>query len=422
MKKRNIRIYPYLLVQACLLLFAVSPSFAERVYVDVTSPSLRPLPIAVQNFIGGREISDIVRKDLDFTGLFLGIDEAAQIEGPDKPFSPMSWSSLGVELVLKGKVLPGKETVVVVSAYDVSTAKEVLNKEYSSSADLVKVLSHSIANDIYKILTGRQGIFRSKIAYVRAGGENREIILMDWDGGRPYATGVTAGILLTPRWSNRGDKLLYSAERNRQWDIYLLDTTTMKEKSIVSMRGLNMTGNFFPNDREFVFSSSKEGKSDIYIADTQRMKGERLIVSPWIDVSPAVSPDGNNVLFVSNRSGSPQIYIADKNGSGIRRLTFEGNYNTSPAWSAKGDRIVYTSMVGGNNQVLIMKTDGSGAVQLTDKGDNEGPCFSPDGRYIAFTSGRDGAKGIYLMRANGEDQHRITPKGVKATNPSWSPQ
>lgn len=411
----------FLLLTAFMNPLVPSPVLAGRVYVDVTSPNLRPLPIAVQNFVGGKEISDKVKNDLDFTGLFHCIDEAGQIESPDKPFSPMGWQGLGTELVVKGKVLPGRELTVVVTAHDVSTAHEVLNKEYSASPELAGVLAHSISNDIYNILTGGRGIFRSKIAFVRGGGDKREVAVMDWDGGREFSTGVTAGIVLTPRWSNRGDKVLYSAERNRQWGIYLLDMGSMKEKSIVNIAGLNMSGNFFPDGHKFVFASSMNGNSNIYIANIDSMKGEKLVSSPWIEVSPSISPDGNQLLFVSNRSGSPQVYIADKDGNGIRRLTFEGNYNTSPAWSPRGDRIVYTSMVGGANQVFVMKTDGSGSLQLTDKGSNEEPCFSPDGRYIAFSSNRDGVRGIYLMRTNGEGQHRITPKGVRAVGPSWSP-
>jgi len=410
-----------LLRYSIAFLCLISPVFAEKVYIDITSPGIRKLPIAVQGFIGGSEISDIVKNDLTFTGLFDCTDEAAHIEKPEQPFNPNNWKGLGVEIVVKGKAIKDKGLSVIVSIYDVSDAREVLRKEYSGPSDLLRPISHSIANDIYKTLTGQNGIFRTRIAFVGEREGKKELYLMDWDGHRMQGLGVTGGILLSPRWSSDGTKMLYSAERNRSWDIYLLDMNTMREKNIVRLNGLNMAGNFFPNNKEFVFSSSKDGKSNIYMGDILGMKGWKLISSPWIDVSPAVSPDGNNVLFVSNRSGSPQVYIADKDGSGIRRLTFEGSYNTSPVWSPRGDRIAFVRMINGKNQIFIMKPDGTGVMQLTDRGNNEEPSFSPDGRYIAFTSDRDGSKGIYLMRSNGEDQKRITPKGPRATGPGWSP-
>jgi TolB protein len=403
-----------------ILLFTAS-AFAEKIYIDVTSPGIKKLPVAVQPFIGNKEIPDIIKNDLSFTGLFNCIEDAAQIEKPEQPFNPNSWKGLGAELVVKGRVTTGEKIIAVVSAYDVSEGKEVLKKEYSASPDLLRPLAHSIANDIYKTLTGQQGIFKTKLAFVGDRAGRKELYLADWDGLRIRSLGVTAGILLSPRWSPDGSKLLYSAERNRSWDIYALDMNTMKEKNIVMLHGLNMSGNFFPNSRYFVFTSSKDGNSDIYAADIRDMKGWKIIASPWIDVSPSVSPDGNSILFVSNRTGSPQIYISDKEGEGIRRLTFEGSYNTSPAWSPKGDRIAFVRMIGGKNQIFVMKTDGSGLMQLTDIGSNEDPSFSPDGRYIAFTSDRNGTKGIYLMRLNGEGQSLITPKGLKATSPNWSP-
>ncbi|BCB95122.1 protein TolB [Dissulfurispira thermophila] len=402
---------------SCVLNFA----HADKIYIDITSPGIKRLPIAVQGFIGGSEISDIVKNDLTFTGLFDCIDESAHIERPEQPFNTNNWKGLGVEIVVKGKIIKNNPLSVIVSVYDVAENRELLTKEYAGSPDILRLISHSIANDIYKILTGQHGIFKTKIAFVGERNGTKELYLMDWDGYRIYSLGVTGGILLSPRWSYDKTKIIYSAERNRSWDIYLLDMNTLKEKNIVRLNGLNMVGNFFPNNKEFVFSSSKDGKSNIHVGDISSMKGWKLISSPWIDVSPAVSPDGNYILFVSNRSGSPQIYISDKEGNGIRRLTFEGSYNTSPAWSPKGDRIAFVRMINGKNQIFIMKPDGSGIMQLTTSGNNEDPCFSPDGRYITFTSDRDGSKGIYLMRSNGEAQKRITQKGIKATSPSWSP-
>ncbi|MBF0327962.1 MAG: Tol-Pal system beta propeller repeat protein TolB [Nitrospirae bacterium] len=412
----------FILTFSIIFCFA-SFSFADigKTYIDIYSPGVKAFPIAVQIFAGGKEISDIVQDDLNFTGLFKCVEEAAQIEKPEQPFNASNWKGVGVEVVVKGKVVTGRDLRLSISVHDAADGRELLNKEYSAYPNALRSVAHTVSNDIHKLLTGQEGIFRSRIAFVGDKNGVKELHLMDWDGARMHATGITAGILLTPRWSKSGKKLLYSAERNREWGIYILDMVSMREKSVVSLSGLNMAGNFFPNEQEFVFSSSKEGKSNIYVADTNAMLGRKLIASPWIDVSPTVSPDGNNVLFVSNRAGGPQVYISDKDGNGIRRITFEGNYNTSPVWSPKGDRIAFVRMIGGKNQIFTAKLDGNGMTQLTDIGSNEDPSFSPDGRYIVFTSNRNGSKGIYIMRLNGDGQKNITPKGLKAASPNWSP-
>ena len=77
-----------------LLLFTVHCSLLTaveaKVYIDITSPAFKKLPIAIQEFSGtfGREISDIIRDDLIFTGLFSYIERAAYIENPSQAVQP----------------------------------------------------------------------------------------------------------------------------------------------------------------------------------------------------------------------------------------------------------------------------------------------------------------------------------------------
>jgi len=243
---------------------------------------------------------------------------------------------------------------------------------------------------------------------------------MDWDGKRTTKMGLKGNIILSLRWSKDGTRLIYSAERNRQWGLYLLNFNTMVEKKVFSSKGTNIAGDFTPDGRDVVFSSSKDETPDLYILNLKTNSIKKLTSSYGIEVSPSISPDGKHIAFVSDRGGSPQIYVMLRDGSDIKRITFEGSYNTSPYWSPKGDKIVFTGRRG-TNQIFIINPDGTGLAQLTSHGNNEDPSFSPGGRYITFSSDRDGSTGIYIMRANGESQRRITPKNLKASGPRWSP-
>ncbi|MEW6162593.1 MAG: Tol-Pal system beta propeller repeat protein TolB [Nitrospirota bacterium] len=403
----------------CLLFTAVE----AKVYIDISSPAFKKLPIAIPEFSGpsGKEISDIIRDDLEFTGLFLNIDRSAYIENPSQSFNPRNWSPIGAEAVVKGSVKEERDLIVIVSLYDVFEGKEILKKEYKAGRELIRPLSHTIANDIYKTLTGETGIFRSRIAFVAEDEDGKGIYIMDWDGNRITSTGLKGNIILTPRWSRDGSKLIYSAERNRQWSIYLLDFTSMTERKVFSSKGTNMAGDILPEGNDFIFSSTKDGNPDLYSMSLKGDNSARLTSSHSIEVSPAVSPDGQCIAFVSDRGGSAQIYVMRRDSSDVRRITFEGSYNTSPAWSPKGDRIVFSGRRGATNQIFIINPDDTWLTQLTTQGNNEDPSFSPDGRHIVFTSDRDGFKGIYIMRANGESQKRITPKNLRAFGPRWSP-
>jgi TolB protein len=398
-------------------------TFAEaKVYIDISSPAFKKLPIAIEELSGnsGKDISDIIRDDLAFTGLFSCIDSAAYLESPSQPFNPKNWTPIGAEAVVKGSVQESKDFSVTLSLYDVFEEKEILKKQYSAEKKFIRPLSHAIANDIYHTLTGEPGIFRSRISFVAEDKDKMGIYIMDWDGNRITSMGLKGNIILSPHWSKDGKKLIYSAERNRQWGIYLLDFINMSERKVFSSKGTNIVGGFFPEGNDIVFSSSKEGTSNLYTLNLKDNQMKKLTSSYGIDVSPAVSPDGKDIVFVSDRGGSPQIYIMHSDGSDVRRLTFEGSYNTSPSWSPNNDRIVFVGRRG-KNQIFTVRHDSTELTQLTTVGNNENPSFSPDGRYITFSSDRDGFKSIYIMRADGESQKRITPKNLKAFGPRWSP-
>jgi len=405
------------------IIFAAS-AFAEKIYIDITQPGVRKLPIAIQPFTGAKDVSSIVKSDLDFTGIFDCVDEAAHIERPDQPFNPLNWRGLGVEMVVKGAVTSstGSSLEMTVRAFDVAEGRETLRKEYTATAAMKRQLAHMIANDIYKLLTGLNGIFRSKIAFVHEKRGAKQLYMMDWDGERMRPLGPSGGIMLAPRWSPDGSKLIYSSEKKRKWGIYIYDFNTgMEINSGIPLSGLSIAGNFFPDSRKFLYSSSNRGNANISVGNIGGQKPRRLMNSPWIDISPSMSPDGKSIVFVSNRTGAPQIYIADAQGFSVRRLTFEGSYNTSPSWSPTGDMIVYASMIGGRNQLFIIKPDGTGLTQLTRDGNNEDPSFSPDGRYVVFSSTREGSKAVFIIRANGEGIRRITPRGIRSASPAWSP-
>ena len=420
-KNRTFRIIFICIVS--VLIFHLSLFMADaKVYVDISSPAFRKLPIAIQEFTGpyGKEISDIIKNDLDFTGLFACIDKETFLESPSTPFSAKNWSSLGAEAVLKGASNEGKTISASASLYDVYQGEAILQKGYTTSKEYIRLLAHTIANDIYYLLTGEKGVFKTKIAFIAEGKGERAIYQMDWDGSRMSKLSSGGNIVLSIRWARDGSKLAYSAERRRQWGIYLLDFKDRSEKKIFSAKGTSIVGDFSPDGNDVFLSSSRDGKPELYSMDILSGNAIKLSSSHGIEVSPSVSPDGKQIAFVSDRGGSPQIYAMKTDGSGVKRITFEGSYNTSPNWSPKGDRIVYSGRRG-TNQVFIMNPDGTGLTQLTFQGNNEDPSFSPDGRYITFTSDRDGVKGIYIMRINGESQKRISSKGLKAFCPRWAP-
>ncbi len=414
----------YLLLLLIFLLTA-SPAGA-RVYIDINSPALRAVPTAVYDFRGapeGKEVSQVVREDMQLSGIFEVVPKETYIESDLPAFNQSNWTPLGIDLVLKGAVFSeGDSLVVTVYLYDVVDGRVVLKKQYRSKKRFLRPLGHSVTNDVYRAITGQDGPFRTEIAFVGINKRGkRHIYIMDWDGKRLKNTGISGELLTSVHWSLDGKSLVYSAIKGKQWGIYLADFRTSKEKELFRSRGTNIAGDFLPGRRSILFSSSYRGSPDIYIYNLIEKRQSRITWSSGIEVSPTASPDGKWIAFVSNRAGTPQIYKMRLDGTGLRRISFTGGYNTSPDWSPRGDLIAFSGLVGGHHQIFVVNPETLEAKQLTRTGNNEDPTFSPDGRFIAFVSDRNSYKAIYIIRVDGTGLKRLTGRGIQAISPDWSP-
>ena len=402
MNKQIYRVTKFIVI---LLLLFPHKGFT-KIYIDITSPTFRQIPVVldVTGDPSAKEIADIIKKDLEFTGLMLAVDS----------------QSAGVEYILSGIVESSDKVSVDFSVTEVAQREKILQKRYKANPRIIRPLAHSIANDVFEKLTGQSGMFRTKIACIELGKGTRIIKVMDWDGHNAVSLLTSRNILLSPRWSSDGLYLGYTAERKRAWGFYRINLQTGKDLPLLVTGGLNLLGGF-SKDGWIYYASSETGDSEIYKMNIRSNAKKQLTNSVAIDVSPVVSYDGSKVAYVSDRSGSPHIYIMDSSGNNSRRVTSSGNYNTSPAWSPDGKKLAYVGRTGGGNQIFLLDFENQQVQQLTSQGNNESPSFGPNSLFLTFESDRSGSKGIYIMRIDGKNQTRITPNGQRNINPAWSP-
>ncbi|RMG75486.1 MAG: hypothetical protein D6710_00040, partial [Nitrospirae bacterium] len=369
------------------------------------------------------ELADIIRADLGLSGVFEIVPKEVYLESDLPAFNKSNWTPLGIDLVLKGAVLKeGDRLQVTVYLFDVVNAEVILKKQYSSKEKFLRPLGHSVSNDVYRAITGQDGPFRTKIAFVGINRKGkRSIYIMDWDGKRLKNTGISGELLTAVHWSLDGKSIIYSSLKGKRWGIYLASFRTGKERLLFRASGTNIAGGFVKGRNSFLFSSSYKGSPDIFIYNLDEGRESRITWNRGIEVSPSPSPDGKWMAFVSNRSGTPQIYKMRLDGTGLKRISFTGGYNTSPDWSPRGDLIAFSGLVGGKHQIFIVNADGTEPRQLTSRGNNEDPTFSPDGRFLAFVSDRKGYRAIYIIRVDGEGLKRLTGRDIEAVSPDWSP-
>ena len=408
-----------------------------RLYIDITSPSMRKISIAIPDFkyIGEKnehpdlksKLPEIISNDFDLSGYFRPLDKGSFIEEPKAGITGdtihfKDWSVIGATLLLKGGYsCIGTRLKIEARLFDVFSGRQLYGKRILGLVEQSRHLMHRLGDDIILTLTGHSGPFLTKLAFVGTSSGHKEIYLSDYDGHNLEQITQHNTITISPRWSPSGEKMIYTSFHNSRTMLFMRDMIKKSVTKISGRKGLNIAAAWKPNGEELALTLTISGNPDIYLIDLTGKILKRLTRNWGIDVSPAFSPDGNKMAFVSNRSGSPQVYILDLITNQVERLTFEGKYNTSPAWS-KLDRIAFTGSTDGHFEIYTVSPDGSGRYRITrDQGNNEDPCWSPDGRYIAFSSKRTGDNHhIFIANASGENQRQITFFKGDQLSPSWT--
>jgi len=316
--------------------------------------------------------------------------------------------------------LQQKKVVLEADLIDSITRKTIEHKSYRGCPENLRLLVHSLADDLVRSLTGERGIAKSRIAFTSGSGNTKEIYAMDYDGANQNPVTTLRSLSLTPSWSIDSRNVLYTSYLRGNPDLYLFDLLAKKNTPLLKGSSLYTSPAFSPDGKKVAFVSTKDGNAEVYVMDASGKNVQRLTQHPAIDSSPSWSPTGREVVFTSDRLGNPQIFVMDAEGSNVRRLSIEGDYHDSPVWSPRGDKIAFVSRLDRGFDVFTFDITTETTTRLTaDAGTNEDPSWSPDGYRLVFSSTRDGRSDIYMMMWDGTEVRRLTFKGT-CTSPSWS--
>ncbi|MEE2962123.1 MAG: DPP IV N-terminal domain-containing protein [Myxococcota bacterium] len=415
---------------------------AQRLRVSVEGAEFRPFPVAVPPVYwsgkkGGeveqrlvRELTAVQQTCVDLARPLELVPPASylrQTEGAAGAPKYADWLNVGASGLLLSSV-DLKETLLLIHFrfYDTVSRKLMLSKSYSVSKKEGTKAVHRFLDEVIRLLTGKPGIFSSRIAYVRKTSGGKAVFISDMDGGNEIRVTDAKNLSLLPAWSPDGNNLLFTSFMKSNADLYRLNLKTKKFDWLSHKRGLNTGASVSRNGKKIALTLSVDGNTEIYVMNVDGSSLTRLTDDWGQDISPSWSFDGTQLTFVSSRSGQPHIYVMNSDGSKPRRITFKGNYNQEPDWSPlPGGKIVFTA----RDELLkydLFTVDPKNTEigRLTqDQGNNESPSYSPDGSQIVFTSTRPPKYGkkLYLMNADGSNQKRISVKPGNYETPAWGP-
>ncbi|GGL72352.1 Tol-Pal system beta propeller repeat protein TolB [Wenxinia marina] len=423
--------------------FLAAPATAQDgpLRIEITDGVIEPIPFAVPVFEAetpgaeqvAADISRLVAQDLANTGLFREIPSSAFISSPASFATPVAypdWRAINAQALITGAVsVNGGSLVVKFRLYDVFSGAELgAGQQLAGTVDGWRRMAHKVADQVYSRITGESGYFDSRVVFVSESGPKddraRRLAIMDYDGANLQYLTDSSSIVLSPRFSPSGDRVLYTSYASGNPAINLLQVAAPGARAVPTAPGeLAIAARFSRDGSRVIYSASSGGNSDLWITDLATGQHTRLTDAASIETSPSFSPDGSQIVFESDRSGSQQLYIMPASGGEPRRISFGAGRYGSPVWSPRGDLIAFTNQEGGRFHIGVMRTDGSEERLLTTSFLDESPTWAPNGRVLMFTRETQGASGgpsLYSVDISGRNLRQVTTPGF-ASDASWGP-
>ena len=431
------------------LLFA-PPAASQDWFRTGTGLGVSKARVAVADFAGkspsaqplGIEFSDVVRSDLDFSGILELVSKSYYpLQSPSAPaeLDTKAWTDApaSAQLLAFGNLsASGNSLEIQAWLNDVRNASlpPVIGKVYRGEVNdaQVRIFAHQFADEIIsKLSGGLPGIASTQIAFVSNRSGNKEIWAMDYDGENQHQLTQLHTIALTPRWSPDATRIAFTCYAPPGSGSVLtaqICIQSMLTNHLISwprFHGTNASPAWSPDGSQLMFMSSMYGSPELFVTDASGGHPKRITYSTGASTSPSWNPNtGQQVAFVSDRGGIPQLYTMNADGSSQTKVDLpDMGYVIDPAWSPNGQLLAFSwRRPNGNYDLYVMEIATRQLVELTrDAGRNERPSWAPDGRHLVFESTRTGTRQIWSMLADGTAARQLTKQGQNES-PNWSPK
>jgi TolB protein len=123
-----------------------------------------------------------------------------------------------------------------------------------------------------------------------------------------YTVPVTGGTpkQITPKgpsylhgWSPDGKTLVFTGQRNNEFDIYTVPSNGGKEVQLTTAKGLDDGAEYTPDGKYIYFNSNRTGTMQIWRMKADGSDQEAVTDGEFHDWFPHISPDGKWIAFIS---------------------------------------------------------------------------------------------------------------------------
>ena len=404
---------------------------AAALVVDVVSGNWQPINIFIEkafaneNKLLDSRPSDIIANDLTVSGRFKVHRYLADNSRIPNDKRLDSVRNKGGEYLITGAILSpatgdGNQSIQF-ALWDALTDDLVGQYSIPFDKNNQRLAAHNIANWVYEKITGKTGVFHTKVAYVLRQQNGKNLLrIADYDGYNQQTLLSSDNIIISPTWTPDGNSLLYVSFEQNKPIIYKQSLLNGERRIVANFKGSNSAPAMSPDQRYIAATLTEHGGAQqIYLL--QNNGKTRLRHSDGIDTEPDFSPDAKRLVFTSDEPGSPQIYEYYFDSGNAKRLTFGSRYNASPSYAGSGNSITFIRRNGRGNNVAVMDLPSRKVVLLTDIRLADSPSFSPNDDFILFLD-ESRKNRLATVSINGKvTVYWEGPEKGSIVDPVWSP-
>lgn len=426
-------------VMAVVCLSCQPISYAA-LHIELTQGMSSAIPIAIVPFKGqsadsndSKNVASVIQSDLQNSGQFkVQASNFKQFPSSPSEVNMDAWKDVSANDLVVGSVTPagGGQFKVNFSLMPLNQSDKptvIASDSFTVPASQLRKTAHRISDLIYQKLTGKRGVFSTRIAYVlvEGDGDHKRYMLevSDADGFNPRPIVVSNEPLMSPNWSPDGRKIAYVSFENRKASIYISDVASGGRQQVSSFPGINGAPHFSPDGNKLALALSMDGMTpNIYTMNLATKALTQLTNDGSINTEPAWAPNGSQIVFTSNRGGGPQIYKLDIGSRSTTRISFDGHYNATPSLTSDGKTLVVLHGEGGNNyDVATIDLDSGATRVVTQTGAVSAPSVAPNGQMVVYADISSGRGSLGIVSIDGKIKLNLPSPVGSVREPAWSP-
>lgn len=428
------------LFRHCIALLLLSGSLlanAQTTIINIPSGTDEAIVIAVAPFTNTTanniDLAAIVRSDLASSGQIesLPIDSFLSFPTIGDQIYFHDWKKLNTDFLVMAKLTaakPGYSTLHY-ELFDLLGKRKLLQRGLTLSDKNLRAGSHKISDDVYQTITGLQGAFSTKLAYVKVTAtptQQYQLMVSDADGHNAHVLLTSKEPISTPAWSNKGDQLAYTSFEQGYPVVYRHHLISGQRHIVSDSQGINTSPAWAPDDQSIVLVKGHKRSAKIHRVNLQTNNSQPITRGRFsTDGEPVFHPDGQSIFYTSNRGGNAQIYRAYLNSYKVERITHQGKSNARPSISRDGETLAFIYQ--GDNKAfsiasLQLNQPHATVRTLSNNIDDDSPSIAPNGTMVVYGTQQQGQSTLAVVSIDtGHKTFLPSETGALLREPSWSP-